>query len=76
MKSGQILTSYPIDDILPELRAAIREHPAVVLQAPPGSGKTTRVPLALLDIIPPQKGRILLLEPRRIAAVSAARWMA
>jgi len=76
IKSGPILTSYPIDDILPELRAAIREHPAVVLQAPPGSGKTTRVPLALLDVIPPQAGRILMLEPRRIAAVSAARWMA
>ncbi len=70
------MTSYPIDDILPELIAAIREHPAVVLQAPPGSGKTTRVPLALLDVIEPQQGRILMLEPRRIAAVSAARWMA
>ena len=75
-ENGQILNSYPIDDILPELTEAIREHPAVVLQAPPGSGKTTRVPLALLDILPPQKGRIVLLEPRRIAAVSAARWMA
>jgi ATP-dependent helicase HrpB len=72
----QIFKSYPIDDILPELKAAIREHPAVVLQAPPGSGKTTCVPLALLDVIGPEKGRILMLEPRRIAAVSAARWMA
>lgn len=70
------MTSYPIDNILPELTAAVREHPAVVLQAPPGSGKTTRVPLALLDVIPPQKGRIIMLEPRRIAAVAAARWMA
>jgi len=76
IKSGQTLKSYPIDDILPELTAVIREHPAVVLQAPPGSGKTTRVPLALLDVLPPQAGRILMLEPRRIAAVSAARWMA
>ncbi len=76
IKSGQILTSYPIDDILPELTAAIHEHSAVILQAPPGSGKTTRVPLALLDVIEPQQGRILMLEPRRIAAVSAARWMA
>lgn len=76
IKSRPVLTSYPIDDILPELTAAIREHPAVVLQAPPGSGKTTRVPLALLDIMPPQKGSIIMLEPRRIAAVSAARWMA
>jgi ATP-dependent helicase HrpB len=70
------LTSYPIDDILPELTAAICKYPAVVLQAPPGSGKTTRVPLALLDVIGPEQGRILMLEPRRIAAVSAARWMA
>ena len=66
-KSGQILKSYPIDHILPELKAAIGEHSAVVLQAPPGSGKTTRVPLALLDVIVPEKGRILMLEPRRIA---------
>ncbi|PKN20089.1 MAG: ATP-dependent helicase HrpB [Deltaproteobacteria bacterium HGW-Deltaproteobacteria-6] len=76
IKSGQIPASYPIDHILPELQAAIRERHAVVLQAPPGSGKTTRVPLALLDVIGPEKGRILILEPRRIAAVSAARWMA
>ncbi|MFA5756415.1 MAG: ATP-dependent helicase HrpB [Smithellaceae bacterium] len=76
IKSGQILKPCPIDDILPELKTAIRKHPAVVLQAPPGSGKTTRVPLALLDIIEPEQGRILMLEPRRIAAVSAARWMA
>ena len=75
-KNGQISKSYPIDPILPELKAAIRGHSAVVLQAPPGSGKTTRVPLALLDVIVPEKGRILMLEPRRIAAVSAARWMA
>ena len=72
----QTKTLYPIDDILPNLKAAIREHPAVVLSAPPGSGKTTRVPLALLDVIGPEEGRILMLEPRRIAAVSAARWMA
>lgn len=72
----QKTTSYPIDNILPQLKTAIRDHPALVLQAPPGSGKTTRVPLALLDVIGPEKGRILMLEPRRIAAVAAARWMA
>ncbi|MFO7569845.1 MAG: hypothetical protein R6W75_08600, partial [Smithellaceae bacterium] len=58
---------YPIDDILPVLTSAIRTHSAVILQAPPGSGKTTRVPLALLDVLGPEKGRILMLEPRRIA---------
>jgi ATP-dependent helicase HrpB len=75
-KSEKCSTSYPIDEIIPELKRAIREHSAVVLQAPPGSGKTTRVPLALLDVIGPGQGRIIMLEPRRIAAVSAARWMA
>jgi len=67
---------YPIDDILPEIKETVLANPSVVLQAPPGSGKTTRTPLALLDVIPSEKGRILMLEPRRIAAVSAARWMA
>ncbi len=51
-------------------------NPSVILHAPPGAGKTTRVPLALLDLFSPGKGRITMLEPRRIAAVSAARWMA
>ncbi|NTV31843.1 MAG: ATP-dependent helicase HrpB [Deltaproteobacteria bacterium] len=68
--------SYPIDEILPKLKETVLAGPSVVLQAPPGSGKTTRTPLALLEGIPPEKGRILMLEPRRIAAVSAARWMA
>ena len=67
------MKQYPIDEILPELKKAIAGSSSAVLQAPPGAGKTTRVPLALLDIVP---GRILMLEPRRIAAVSAARWMA
>lgn len=70
------MNSLPIDHILEKLKDAVREHPSVVLQAPPGAGKTTRVPLALLDLIPAGKGRIVMLEPRRIAAVSAARWMA
>ena len=74
-ETGNDLQEYPIDPFLPELKEAVRKNPAVVLQAPPGSGKTTRAPLALLEEIPPGK-RILMLEPRRIAAVSAARWMA
>jgi ATP-dependent helicase HrpB len=68
--------SYPIDDALPVLKQALLQTPAAVLQAPPGAGKTTRVPIALLDVLPPESGRIIMLEPRRIAAVSAARWMA
>jgi ATP-dependent helicase HrpB len=70
------VSHYPIDDVFPELRDAVLDNPAVILHAPPGAGKTTRVPLALLDIFPAERGRILMLEPRRIAAVSAARWMA
>ena len=70
------MTSYPIDTILPELKAAVLRGPSIIVHAPPGAGKTTRVPLALLDIIPAGLGRIVMLEPRRIAAVSAARWMA
>jgi ATP-dependent helicase HrpB len=70
------VTSYPIDTILPKLKQAVLDHPSIVLHAPPGAGKTTRVPLALLDVLPAEQGRIIMLEPRRIAAVSAARWMA
>ena len=66
----------PIDAILPELLRTLAASRNLVLHAPPGAGKTTRVPLALLDLIPPASGRIVMLEPRRIAAVSAARWMA
>jgi ATP-dependent helicase HrpB len=69
------MTSYPIDTILPKLKQAVLNNPSIVLHAPPGAGKTTRVPLALLDSLPEQ-GSIIMLEPRRIAAVSAARWMA
>ncbi len=70
------VTSYPIDTILPELKEAMRSHQSLILHAPPGAGKTTVIPLALLDVIPREAGRIVMLEPRRIAAVSAARWMA
>ncbi len=65
----------PIHDILPELTAAMAQHGVAVLQAPPGAGKTTVVPLALLeaDI---GHGRIVMLEPRRLAARTAAERMA
>lgn len=65
----------PIDDILPELIAALARAGRAVLQAPPGAGKTTRVPLALLEAGVVQ-GRILMLEPRRLAARAAAERMA
>ncbi|PZP17906.1 MAG: ATP-dependent helicase HrpB, partial [Kocuria rhizophila] len=63
----------PIDAALPALRAALADHGRAVLVAPPGAGKTTRVPLALMDLIP---GRIVMLEPRRLAARAAAERMA
>lgn len=69
------MISYPIDNILSTLKEAVLKNPSVVLRAPPGAGKTTRVPTALLKALPPEQGRIIMLEPRRIAAVSAARWM-
>jgi len=69
------MPSFPVDEILPRLRAALGGGGAAVLTAPPGAGKTTRVPPALLDVLPAH-GRIVMLEPRRLAAVSAARWMA
>jgi ATP-dependent helicase HrpB len=66
----------PIDDVLGALRSALAGHSSAVLVAPPGAGKTTRAPLALLDE-PWAKGkRLILLEPRRIAARAAAARMA
>lgn len=67
------MTRLPIDDALPELLAALESKGQAVLMAPPGAGKTTRVPLAMLDHIP---GRIIMLEPRRLAARAAAMRMA
>ena len=61
----------PIDEVLPAFIAELRAAGRVVLQAPPGAGKTTRVPLAMLDA-GLAKGKILMLEPRRLAARAAA----
>jgi ATP-dependent helicase HrpB len=68
--------SLPIDDALPGLLAALENGPNAVLVAPPGAGKTTRVPLALLDEAWTSAGRIIVLEPRRLAARAAAARMA
>ena len=65
----------PIEDALPALLEALRHRGRAVLQAPPGAGKTTRVPLAMLEANL-CKGRILMLEPRRLAARAAAERMA
>jgi ATP-dependent helicase HrpB len=66
----------PIDAALPSLKAALREHNAAVLVAPPGAGKTTRVPLVLAEEAWAKEQRILVLEPRRLAARAAAERMA
>lgn len=66
----------PIDAALEPLRAALAAHNRAVLVAPPGAGKTTRVPLALLDHPALAGGQILVLEPRRLAARAAAERMA
>jgi ATP-dependent helicase HrpB len=70
------MTVFPITPLLPDIRAALADHPRLVLEAPPGAGKTTQVPLALLDQPWLAGGRILMLEPRRIAARAAAQYMA
>jgi len=67
--------SLPIDTALPDLLEALRQQGRAVLQAPPGAGKTTRVPLAMLDA-GLTTGRIVMLEPRRLAARAAAERMA
>ncbi|MDN6871495.1 ATP-dependent helicase HrpB [Pseudomonas citronellolis] len=70
------MNALPIDAILPSLRQALGERHEAVLEAPPGAGKTTRVPLALLDE-PWLAGQgILMLEPRRLAARAAAERLA
>ena len=72
----QTLSPLPIDVALPELTAALRANNTAVLVAPPGAGKTTRVPLVLADEPWAERRRILVLEPRRLAARAAAERMA
>ncbi|MCJ2016771.1 ATP-dependent helicase HrpB [Methylobacterium sp. E-065] len=69
-------TALPIEAALPALRAALAARNAAVLVAPPGAGKTTRVPLDLLDAPWLDGRKIILLEPRRLAARAAAARMA
>lgn len=66
----------PIEPLLPEIRASLATHNRLVLEAPPGAGKTTRVPLALLDQPWLAGKRLVMLEPRRVAARAAAGFMA
>ncbi|MBW3550917.1 MAG: ATP-dependent helicase HrpB [Proteobacteria bacterium] len=68
--------AFPIDELLPRIRDSLAAHPRLVLEAPPGAGKTTQVPPALLDAAWLDGGRIIMLEPRRVAARAAAQFMA
>lgn len=67
------IPALPVDEILPEILESLQRFPNLVIEAPPGAGKTTRVPPALLKAV---RGDVVVLEPRRIAARLAARRVA
>ncbi len=75
-KTRNFTSPLPIDDVLPDVLGALETNVNAVLVAEPGAGKTTRVPLALLDADWREEGKILVLEPRRLAARAAARRIA
>jgi ATP-dependent helicase HrpB len=68
--------TFPITPLLPDIVRRLSDHPRLVLEAPPGAGKTTQVPLALLDQPWLAGKKIVMLEPRRVAARAAAGFMA
>lgn len=70
------MKALPIDELLPDIRQQLLSHTALVIQAAPGAGKTTRVPPALLGESWLQGRKLLMLEPRRLAARTAARYIA
>ena len=70
------MTMLPIEAVLPQLLSILETGQAAVLQAPPGTGKTTRLPLALLTAAFLDGQKIVMLEPRRLAARAAAERMA
>ncbi|MFC6998883.1 ATP-dependent helicase HrpB [Rufibacter roseus] len=70
------LPELPVSEAIPRLMEALEQNPRAVLEAPPGAGKTTLVPLALLQAGWRNNGKIIVLEPRRLAARAAAQRMA
>jgi ATP-dependent helicase HrpB len=68
--------TFPITPVLREIATSLANHPRLVLEAPPGAGKTTQVPLALRDAAWLAGDKIIVLEPRRLAARAAAQFMA
>ncbi|GAB3003308.1 ATP-dependent helicase HrpB [Arenimonas maotaiensis] len=71
-----VMPDFPIQSLLPDILSALDGHARLVLEAPPGAGKTTQVPLALRTAGWLQGRKILMLEPRRVAARAAAGFMA
>lgn len=67
--------AFPVEAILPNLHSSLRKIPTAIVVAPPGAGKTTRIPLALLEAGLLDHGRLIMLEPRRLAARRAAAFM-
>ena len=74
--SGPGSDPLPVGACIGDLKAALSHHRVVLLSAPTGSGKTTAVPPALLDLSVLGSRKILMLEPRRLAARLACEWMA
>jgi len=74
--AGLVRSGLPIDEILPQLRAVLRRQRNAVVEAPPGAGKSTVVPIALLGEPWLQGGKIVMLEPRRLATRAVATRMA
>jgi ATP-dependent helicase HrpB len=70
------MPEFPIHALMPDILSSLQNHPRLVLEAPPGAGKTTQVPLALLAAPWRAGKKILMLEPRRVAARAAATFMA
>src|SRR5262245_26718105 len=74
--AGLVKSGLPIDEILPELRSVLQRNRNAVVEAPPGAGKSTVVPIALLGESWLRGGKIIMLEPRRLATRAVATRMA
>jgi ATP-dependent helicase HrpB len=70
------MNPLPIDSVIPQIHSALETAPVVIIQAPPGSGKSTRIPLSLLGQSWLADNKVLMLEPRRLAAINLAAWLA
>ena len=70
------MIKLPIHEVLEDLKSSLRTHPTLILQAPPGAGKSTAVPIALLEEAWLGDKIIIMLEPRRVAARMVASQMA